>query len=67
MNSVQSKYIDHDISKEEIFSSLDPLVQLVVEVGREATAASPPQSVVHKAENVTGKREASPPEKKGHG
>uniref|UniRef100_A0A0E0C2A5 Uncharacterized protein n=1 Tax=Oryza meridionalis TaxID=40149 RepID=A0A0E0C2A5_9ORYZ len=36
----------------------------VDEVGREATAASPPQSVVHKAENVTGKREASPPEKK---
>ncbi|EEE53401.1 hypothetical protein OsJ_36458 [Oryza sativa Japonica Group] len=61
---VQSKYIDHDISKEEIFSSLDPLVQLVDEVGREATAASPPQSVVHEAENVTGKREASPPEKK---
>lgn len=67
MNSVQSKYIDHDISKEEIFSSLDPLVQLVVEVGREATAASPPQFVVHKVEIVTGKREASPPEKKGHG
>ncbi|EAZ30300.1 hypothetical protein OsJ_14346 [Oryza sativa Japonica Group] len=64
LNSVQSKYIDHDISKEEIFSSLDPLVQLVVEVGREATAASPPQFVVHKVEIVTGKREASPPEKK---
>lgn len=42
-------------------------MQLVVEVGREATAASPPQFVVHKVEIVTGKREASPPEKKGHG
>uniref|UniRef100_A0A0E0BTE7 Uncharacterized protein n=1 Tax=Oryza glumipatula TaxID=40148 RepID=A0A0E0BTE7_9ORYZ len=61
---VQSNYVDHDISKEEIFSSLGPLVQSVDEVGREATAASPPQSVVHEAENVTGKREASPPEKK---
>uniref|UniRef100_A0A0E0MNF8 Trichome birefringence-like C-terminal domain-containing protein n=1 Tax=Oryza punctata TaxID=4537 RepID=A0A0E0MNF8_ORYPU len=64
---VKSNHRDNHISKEEIFASSDPLVQSVTEVGREATAAPPPQSVVHKAENVTGKREASPPDKKGHG
>uniref|UniRef100_J3NE21 Uncharacterized protein n=1 Tax=Oryza brachyantha TaxID=4533 RepID=J3NE21_ORYBR len=63
----KSKYIDHHYNSKEFFSSSDALVQLVDEVGREATATPPPppQSVVHNAENVTVQRDASsPPEKK---
>jgi hypothetical protein len=50
---------------DEGFSSTDPLMRTVAEVGMEVTAPPPPLTIIHNTKDVIDKKETSPPEKKG--
>lgn len=56
--------LNRNTSMEEDLPIIDPLAQSVTEVGKEATSAPPPLTIVHNSEDVTDKAGTAPPQKK---
>ncbi|XP_037439830.1 protein trichome birefringence-like 16 [Triticum dicoccoides] len=56
--------LNRNISMEEDLPIIDPLVQSVTEVGKEATSAPPPLTIVHNSEDVINNAGTTPRQKK---